>query len=43
MNFESDYDAVLTVKARRDRFDEAIAAVAADSEFTPGKSQPFSA
>ena len=26
---------MLTVKARRDRLDEAIAAVAADSEFTP--------
>ena len=35
MTFESDYDAVLTVKARRDRLDEAIAAMAADSEFTP--------
>jgi transposase len=33
--FESDYDAVLTVKARRDRLDCAIAAMAADSEFTP--------
>jgi transposase len=33
--FESDYDAVLTVKARRDRLDEAIATMAADSEFTP--------
>ncbi|GAA2468470.1 IS110 family transposase [Terrabacter carboxydivorans] len=33
--FESDYDAVLTVKARRDRLDAAIAAMAADSEFTP--------
>jgi len=32
--FESDYDAVLTVKARRGRLDEAIAAMAADSEFT---------
>ncbi len=32
--FESDYDAVLTVKARRDRLDAAIAAMAADSEFT---------
>ena len=30
--FESDYDAVLTVKARRNRLDTAIAA---DSEFTP--------
>ncbi len=34
MTFESDYDAVLTVKTRRDRLDEAIAALAADSEFT---------
>jgi transposase len=33
--FESDYDAVLSVKARRDRLDAAIAAMAADSEFTP--------
>jgi transposase len=33
--FESDFDAVLTVKARRDRLDQAIAAMAADSEFTP--------
>jgi transposase len=35
LTFESDYDAVLTVKARRDRLDEAITALAADSEFTP--------
>ena len=35
MTFESDYDAVLTVKARRDRLDAAIAAMAAESEFTP--------
>jgi transposase len=35
MTFESDFDAVLTVKARRDRLDEAIAAMAADSQFTP--------
>ena len=35
MTFESDYDAVLTVKARRDRLDDAIAAMAADCEFTP--------
>jgi transposase len=35
MTFESDYDAVLTVKARRDRLDDAIAVLAADSEFTP--------
>jgi len=33
--FESDYDAVLAVQARRDRLDEAIEAMAADSEFTP--------
>jgi hypothetical protein len=32
--FESDYDAVLTVQARRDRLDTAITAMAADSEFT---------
>ena len=35
MAFESDYEAVLTVKARRDRLDAAIATMAADSEFTP--------
>jgi hypothetical protein len=35
MAFESDYDAVLTVKARRDRLDTAITVMAADSEFTP--------
>lgn len=35
LTFESDYEAVLAVKARRDRLDEAIAAMAADSEFTP--------
>ena len=35
MAFESDYDAVLSVKARRDRLDTAIAELAADSEFTP--------
>jgi transposase len=35
MAFDSDYDAVLAVTARRDRLDEAIAAMAADSEFTP--------
>ena len=33
--FDADHDAVLTVLARRDRLDEAIAAMAADSEFTP--------
>jgi len=35
MTYESDYDAVLSVKARRDRLDAAITAMAADSEFTP--------
>jgi len=35
MTFESDYDAVLSVKARRERLDAAIAAMAAGSEFTP--------
>jgi transposase len=35
MTFESDYDAVLSVKARRERLDEAIAVMAANSEFTP--------
>ena len=35
MTLESDYDAVLTVKARRDRLDEAIEQMATDSEFTP--------
>jgi len=33
--FESDYDAVLAVTARRNRLDAAIATLAADSEFTP--------
>lgn len=33
--FDADHDAVLTVQARRDRLDGAIAAMAADSEFTP--------
>jgi transposase len=33
--FDSDYEAVLTVKARRDRLDAAIEEMAADSEFTP--------
>jgi len=33
--FESDYDAVLAVSARRDRLDTAINDSAADSEFTP--------
>jgi transposase len=35
MTFESDYDTVLTVRARRDRLDAAIATMAAESEFTP--------
>jgi transposase len=35
LTFESDYDATLTVKARRNRLDAAIATMAADSEFTP--------
>jgi transposase len=34
MTFDSDYDAVLTVSARRDRLDAAITAMAVDSEFT---------
>jgi transposase len=33
--FDSDYDAVLTVAARRQRLEEAITAMAAESEFTP--------
>ncbi|MBA3743957.1 IS110 family transposase [Sporichthya sp.] len=33
--FESNYEAVLAVKARRDRLDAAIAEAAANSEFTP--------
>jgi transposase len=35
LTFESDYEAVLTVKARRDRLDTAISEMATDSEFTP--------
>jgi transposase len=38
MTFESDYDTVLTVQARRDRLDTGITKItemAADSEFTP--------
>jgi transposase len=35
LTFESNYDAVLSVKARRDRLDTAIAEMAADCEFTP--------
>jgi hypothetical protein len=33
--FESDYDAVLSVKARRDRLDVLIEQMAADCQFTP--------
>jgi transposase len=33
--FESDYDTVLAITARRDRLDTAIAELAAASEFTP--------
>jgi transposase len=33
--FESDYETVLAITARRDRLDKAIAELAADSEFTP--------
>lgn len=35
MTFESDYEAVITTSARRDRLDKAITTMAADSEFTP--------
>ncbi|GJF03829.1 MAG TPA: IS110 family transposase [Mycobacteriales bacterium] len=35
MAFDADYDAVLSVTARRDRLDAAITAMAGDSEFTP--------
>jgi len=35
MTFESDYEAVLMVKARRDRLDAAITTMAEASEFTP--------
>ena len=35
LTFESDYDAMITVKARRDRLDKNIAEMAGDSEFTP--------
>ena len=37
LTFESDYDAVLAVKARRDRLDKNITEMAADSEFTPDR------
>ena len=33
--FDSDYESVLTVKARRDRLDAVITEIATDSEFTP--------
>jgi transposase len=33
--FDSDYETVQAVKARRDRLDAAIAALAADSQFSP--------
>lgn len=33
--FDIAYDTVLATTARRDRLDEAIAVMAADSEFTP--------
>ena len=36
LSSDADYDAVLTVKARRDRLDAVIEQPAADSEFTPG-------
>jgi transposase len=35
LTFESDYETVQVVTARRDRLDAAIAAMAVDSEFTP--------
>ncbi len=35
LTFESDYDAVLAVTARRDRLDKAIVEIAGESEFTP--------
>lgn len=35
MTFDNDYEAAVSVKARRDRLDAQIAALAADSEFTP--------
>jgi transposase len=34
--FDSDYEAVLATRARRDRLDEAIEQMAADCESTPG-------
>jgi transposase len=35
ITFDSDYETVLAVKARRDRLDVAIGEMAAESEFTP--------
>ncbi|RAV03200.1 IS110 family transposase [Mycolicibacter senuensis] len=35
MTFDADYDHVLTMQARRERLDAAIADIAKDSEFTP--------
>ena len=35
LTFDSDYEAVLAIKARRDRLDVAIEEMAADREFTP--------
>jgi len=35
MTFDSDYEAMLAVKARRDRLDAAIGELATSSEFTP--------
>ena len=35
LTFDSDYEAALSVAARRDRLDAAITTMAADSEFTP--------
>jgi transposase len=35
LTFESDYEALLATRARRDRLDAAITAMAAASEFTP--------
>jgi transposase len=35
LTFDADYEAVATVKARRDRLDASIEQMAADSQFTP--------
>ncbi len=35
LTFDNDYEAVMSVKARRNRLDAAIEQMAADSEFTP--------